>query len=330
MLETPHPPSVLRSTVGVLVTDERARPLLVRPAGGGGPWALPSCGCALSLPCGTVPARPVLVFDRVAAGCEGRLVVDGGRLDAAGLGGVEGPVTCVEPAVAAGLLPAAEGRRMLAALRARVAGAGPVVLEEGRPAGPAPVLDRLGLFGRPRTAQELPWYEGTPVPTQLTPRQAWGWLFAPDGRVLVLVDPRDGHAELPGGTIEPQDPSPAAALVREAGEEASVTTGEPVYLGHLPDVHDGRPVARTRFAAPLTGMGPSAVDPALNIRYARLLVTPQQAVDLLGWGAMGRAQAAAAVRAAEAWGAPRAEARPVEEVHAAGGLPARPGAAAHD
>ncbi|WP_228983662.1 NUDIX hydrolase [Streptomyces sp. DH12] len=329
MSQTPHPPSVLRSTVGVLVTDERARPLLVRPAGGGGPWGLPSCGCALSLPCGTVPARPVLAFDRVAAGCEGRLVVDGGSLDAAGVAAVKAPFTCVEPAVAAGLLPAAEGRRMLAALRARVAGTGPVVLEEGRPAGQVPVLDRLGLFGRPRTAQELPWHEEEPVPDELTPRQAWGWLFSPDGRVLVLVDPRDGHAELPGGTIEPRDASPAAALVREAGEEATVTTGEPVYLGYLPDAHDGRPVARTRFAAPLTSMGPSGIDPALDIRYARLLVTPHQAVDLLGWGAMGRAQAAAAVRAAEAWGVGRAEAGPVEEVPAAGGLPARPGAAAH-
>ncbi|OKJ16245.1 hypothetical protein AMK19_07075 [Kitasatospora sp. CB01950] len=162
------------------------------------------------------------------------------------------------------------------------------------------------------------------MPEGLPVKQSWGWLFAPDGRVLTLVNPRDGVVGLPGGSLEAEDAGdPGAALAREAGEEAQAMIGPPVYLGYLYDrvgsANNGHECARVRMAAALHGVGPSAPDPASGRHYRRLLVAPGLAVELLGWGMPGLQQARAAVAAAVTrLGVPAAADETIEELPPAG------------
>ncbi|MFJ2584968.1 NUDIX domain-containing protein [Streptomyces sp. NPDC087538] len=144
----------------------------------------------------------------------------------------------------------------------------------------------------------------------------------PDGRVVVVIDPADPLAMLPGGTVETTDASPEATLVREAAEEAQLTLplGRIERLGWVYDatgaVHGGiGECARLRLAAPITAVGPSATDPASGRRYARLLATPEQAAALHGWGDHGYQQAAQAARLAhEQWDIPLAARSPITEI----------------
>ncbi|MFG2818332.1 hypothetical protein ACGFX4_02790 [Kitasatospora sp. NPDC048365] len=164
------------------------------------------------------------------------------------------------------------------------------------------ISDLLGRVRR-RPIAGWPWRPGEPVPAGLPVKQSWGWLFAPDGRVLTLVNPKDGIVSLPGGSLEPEDDGdPGAALAREAGEEAQARIGLPLYLGYLYDrvgsANGGHECARVRMAAALLGVGPSVPDPASGRHYRRLLVAPGLAVELLGWGVPGLRQARAAVAVA--------------------------------
>ncbi|MFF2744431.1 NUDIX domain-containing protein [Kitasatospora sp. NPDC058048] len=183
----------------------------------------------------------------------------------------------------------------------------------------AEVAELLGKVRRRPTAG-WPWRPGEPVPEGLPVKQSWGWLFVPDGRVLTLVNPRDGICSLPGGSLEPEDDGdPAAALAREAAEEAQARIGRPYYLGYLYDrvgsANGGHECARVRMAAVLRSVGPSAADPASGRHYRRLLVAPGLAVELLGWGAPGLRQARAAVATAARWlGVPAAANEAIEEL----------------
>ncbi|WP_372411725.1 NUDIX domain-containing protein [Streptomyces luteireticuli] len=232
-------------------------------------------------------------------------------------------VRFVEPALLARRMGPRDARRALAALRARINRSGPSFLEDGVPTDPT-VLDRLGVLRTPRKPQRWPWQAG-PAPAGLRTAQAWGWLFAPDGRVLVLVGPDSGSACLPGGTPEPDDlGDPAAVLRREAFEEARVRIGAPVPLGYL---YDGAgaaydppgPCARVRPAAVVTDVGPAAPDPATGLTYARLLATPEQAAELFDWGPDGRRQVGAVLDARRRLGLPHAAPQAVTE------LPCAPG-----
>ncbi|GGQ95734.1 hypothetical protein [Kitasatospora griseola] len=178
------------------------------------------------------------------------------------------------------------------------------------------------LLGRVRRRPNAgwPWHAGLAVPEGLPVKQSWGWLFAPDGRVLTLVNPRDGVVSLPGGSLEAEDAGdPGATLAREAAEEAQALIGPPVYLGYLYDrvgsANGGHECARVRMAAALHGVAPSAPDPASGRHYRRLLVAPGLAVELLGWGAAGLQQARAAVAAAVAvLGVPASANETIEEL----------------
>ncbi|MFJ2272231.1 NUDIX domain-containing protein [Streptomyces sp. NPDC087849] len=213
---------------------------------------------------------------------------------------------------------------MLAALRARLAGT-TAHLEGGRHVGAVPPLDLYQVHARPRDGREWPWHPDR-VPDQLPVPQAWGWLFMPDGRVVLVIDPTEPLATLPGGTVEPADASPEAALVREATEEAQLTLapGKIERLGWVydatGDVYGGiGECARLRLAAPITAVGPSATDPASGRQFARLLAAPEQAAALLGWGDQGYQQAAQAARLAhERWGIPPAAPSPITELPAEG------------
>ncbi|WP_406206677.1 hypothetical protein OH807_33300 [Kitasatospora sp. NBC_01560] len=183
----------------------------------------------------------------------------------------------------------------------------------------AEIAELLGKVRRRPTAG-WPWRPGESVPAGLSVKQSWGWLFAPDGRVLTLVNPKDGIVSLPGGSLEPEDDGdPGSALAREAAEEAQAEIGAPYYLGYLYDrvgsANGGHECARVRMAAALRAVGPSLPDPASGRHYRRLLVAPGLAVELLGWGAPGLRQARAAVSAGVRWlGVPGAANEMIEEL----------------
>ncbi|MDH6706747.1 8-oxo-dGTP pyrophosphatase MutT (NUDIX family) [Kitasatospora sp. MAA19] len=183
----------------------------------------------------------------------------------------------------------------------------------------AEIAELLGRVRRRPTAG-WPWRPGEEVPDGLPVKQSWGWLFAPDGRVLTLVNPRDGICSLPGGSLEPEDAGdPSSALAREAAEEAQAVIGRPYYLGYLYDrvgsANGGHECARVRMAAALRSVGRSAPDPASGRHYRRLLVAPGLAVELLGWGAAGLRQARAAVAtASRRLGVPVAANETIEEL----------------
>ncbi|MGW0394656.1 NUDIX domain-containing protein [Streptomyces sp. NPDC003042] len=162
-----------------------------------------------------------------------------------------------EPADLPALMEPGDARRALSALRARVNGAGPALLEDGRPTTPT-ALDRLGVLRTRRTPQHGTWIPG-PVPGHLPVREHSGWLFAPDGRVLLLVARATGAAHLP-----PAQAAPAVGALA---------------LGYRYADHG----ALARTAARLTAVAPAA-DPA----YARLLATPEQVRELSDWGPAGR------------------------------------------
>ncbi|MGW2395071.1 hypothetical protein ACWCYY_00785 [Kitasatospora sp. NPDC001664] len=189
----------------------------------------------------------------------------------------------------------------------------------------AEIAELLGRVRRRPTAG-WPWRPGEPVPQGLPVKQSWGWLFVPDGRVLTLVNPRDGVVSLPGGSLEPEDAGdPALALAREAGEEAQAVIGTAHYLGYLYDrigsANGGHECARVRMAAPLHAVGPTAPDPASGRHYRRLLVAPGLAVELLGWGGPGLRQARAAVEVAvRRLGIPAAANETIEELPADGAV----------
>ncbi|MFF1556496.1 NUDIX domain-containing protein [Streptomyces sp. NPDC058279] len=173
-----------------------------------------------------------------------------------------------EPADLPALMDAGDARRTLCALRARIAGAGPVLLEDGRPIAPT-ALDRLGVLRTRRTPARGAWHPG-PVPAGLPVRHRSGWLFAPDGRVLLLIARATGAAHLPAPHAEP--------------------TAGAVPLGYR-YADQG---AHARTVARLTAVSAHR-DPA----YARLLATPEQVRELSDWGAAGHAELAA-VHAARA------------------------------
>ncbi|MFE2165187.1 NUDIX domain-containing protein [Streptomyces sp. NPDC059447] len=185
--------------------------------------------------------------------------IDSVRLPAQEITGIH----FAEPADLPDLMDEGDARRALSALRARVNGSGTALLEDGRPTAPT-ALDRLGVLRTRRTPQRGAWNPG-PVPAHLPVRDRSGWLFAPDGRVLVLVARATGAVHLPPPTAAPT--TGAAPLGYRQGEEG----------------------AHARTAARLTGLPPAA-DPA----YARLLATPEQVRELSDWGPAGAHELAAA------------------------------------
>ncbi|MER6687337.1 NUDIX hydrolase [Streptomyces olivaceoviridis] len=250
-------------------------------------------------------------------------VYDGGTWDNEQIASIRLPdreiksVEFVEPARLPDLMAPGDARRALSALRARINAAGPALLENGLPIAPT-VLDRAGALRTARAGHHLPFHAG-PAPEKLSVVQVWGWLLAPDGRALVLLEPDTGAALLPGGTPEPPDRgNPLVTLCREVHEEDAAEFGDPLFLGHLCD--PDTPYARLRHAAPLTRLGPPPVDPAAGRTHIRLLATPEQALELFDWGLPAADQLAAVHQARARLGIPRAARQPLTELPDATGL----------
>ncbi|WKD37596.1 NUDIX hydrolase [Streptomyces xanthophaeus] len=170
-----------------------------------------------------------------------------------------------EPADLPALMDPGDARRALSALRARVNGSGTALLEDGRPTAPT-ALDRLGVLRTRRIPQHGAWHPG-PVPERMPVRDLSAWLFAPDGRVLLLISRATGAAHLP---------PPTAATAED---------GVPLGYRHGDQGDQG---AHVRTTARLTGLPPGA-DP----EYARLLATPEQVRELSDWGRAGDDELAA-------------------------------------
>lgn len=147
-----------------------------------------------------------------------------------------------------------------------------------------------------RPPKERVWHEDEPIPAGTPVGRAAGWLFDPDGRVLLVGDPDGGYA-LPGGGAEPEDADALATLAREVAEEANAVLGKVTHVGYLSDPDGGD--VRSRSAARLAALGPLAPDPATGWSWSRVLVTPRRAAALLGDGYVARLpQALAAQRIA--------------------------------
>jgi 8-oxo-dGTP pyrophosphatase MutT (NUDIX family) len=337
--------AALWTAVSVLFTDERGRVLLesldyratqLLPGGGMDAGEAPSAalsrevreelGLTSTFPrCLAVdwipPASPGLHPDMRFPG-ECVYVFDGGTLTSDEIRSLRPPgrevtgVHWVEPALLGEHMAAGDARRALAALRAGINGTGAAILEDGFPTAPG-VLDALRVLRTPRKAQLWPWHTGA-VPSGLPIVQCWGWIFAPDGRALVLIGEDTGSACLPGGRPEQDDhQDPAAVLAREAAEEAQIRIGSPVHVGYLYD--DAVCGARVRMAAAFTHCAPVVSDPATKQTYSRLLATPEQIAELFDWGQGGRDQLAAVHAAREQLGLPTAQRQPVTELPRDGG-----------
>ncbi|UYB39199.1 NUDIX hydrolase [Streptomyces sp. Je 1-4] len=340
-------------SAAALMTDELGRVLLVKPTyrtqwllpgGGAEPGESPEQTCRREvheeLGMMRTPGRILAVHwltpghPDVAKGMpfpgEVRYVFDGGtltgrdnealRLPDDELAGFE----FLDSRAAADRMIPVDAQITLAALRARLTGT-TAHLDGGQHVGTVPPLDQHQVHTRPRAGRRWPWHPGR-VPDALPIPQASGWLFAPDGRVVLVIDPAEPLAMLPGGTVEPTDESPEAALVREAAEEAQLSLGTVERLGWVYDatgnVYGGiGECARLRLAAPITSAGPSEANPASGRQFARLLATPQQAAALLGWGEQGYQQAEQATRIAhQRWGIPIAPPTPITELPIEGGV----------
>ncbi|MET9700523.1 NUDIX hydrolase [Streptomyces sp. NPDC006529] len=225
-------------------------------------------------------------------------VFDGGTWNAERIAAIRLPaqeitgVHFAEPADLPGLMHPGDARRALSALRARIEGGGPALLEDGRPTTPG-ALDRLGALRTRRTPQRGTWCAG-PAPETARVEDRAAWLFAPDGRVMVLIDHATGNARLP-----------------EPGPELTITEAE--LLGHLTEEGAAGRGVRIRSAARLRALGPAA-----DARHARLLATPEQVRDLCDWGPAAADQLTAVHAARTRLGLPRSPRRPCTELPAEG------------
>ncbi|MDJ0383093.1 NUDIX hydrolase [Streptomyces sp. G-G2] len=204
-------------------------------------------------------------------------------------------VQFAEPADLPCLMHPGDARRALCALRARIDGGGPALLEDGRPTAPG-ALDRLGVLRTPRAPQRGTWHGG-PAPESLPVHDRAAWLFAPDGRVLVLIARDTGAVRLP-------EPAPGPLI------------SESRPLGHLREAEGVRirSAARLRALGPAGAAGPGCAEPG----YARVLATPEQVRDLSDWGPAAEDQLAAVHTARARLGLPPAPRRPVTELPAEG------------
>ncbi|MGW6709307.1 NUDIX domain-containing protein [Streptomyces sp. NPDC054956] len=189
-----------------------------------------------------------------------------------------------EPAELPALMDAGDARRALSALRARINGGGTALLEDGRPTTPT-ALDRLGALRGPRVRQHGTWHPGA-APAGLPLREdGLGWLFAPDGRVLLLIARATGTAHLPDPTA------------------GSATGG--FTLGHRLTDRGAQPRTAARLASVPANPYPEC---------ARLLATPEQVRELSDWGSAGHEELAAVHQARVSLGLPEAPRTPPTEL----------------
>lgn len=175
-----------------------------------------------------------------------------------------------------------------------------VYLEDGFPRGQRPVFT---------------WHEGEWPPQGVPVRQVGVWAFdLVDGRVLLQHREAERRYGLPAGRPELGEDDPRVTMAREAWEESQIDLDpeRAVYLGYQYTESDPAypgGLAQLRYAAPIRRYHPIAPDgdPQLGgsrPAYRRFLTDIARAVDLLGWGPSGYAQARSAAQGARDLGIP--------------------------
>lgn len=146
------------------------------------------------------------------------------------------------------------------------------------------------------------WYNGE-VPENLKVTQVYGVIFTQEGKLLMKVeDTSEGEeCSLAGGTTEKFDVDMEATLRRELIEEVNVTIEKPKLIGYqVVDEENGTPLyAQVRMVALIKNIGPTKPDPDNGKTYGRILVSPKKAIELLGWGDVGRKLITEGTRIAE-------------------------------
>ncbi|MCX5215775.1 hypothetical protein OG689_42235 [Kitasatospora sp. NBC_00240] len=208
------------------------------------------------------------------------------------------------------VLPPRWSRRLLAALHARVEGT-VTELEHGRPRHPG-ALDRHSVLATRTVAAEGRWMLG--YSWDGTPTHVRGWLFAPDGRVLLLHDPATGRTGLPGGAGG-EDPMMALGAVAATTAQATLSQDREVFGHHL--IGDE---ATASVAARLRVVGPLVPAPCAPMPI-RLLAAPEQARELVPDAAVTHFELQAVMHLAHSeFELPAADRRPVTEIPSTGGV----------
>lgn len=132
------------------------------------------------------------------------------------------------------------------------------------------------------------------VPPSMKVKQVYGIVFNKEGRLLLKVSIENGKKiySFAGGRPENFDKDRETTLKREFIEEINTTLSEEVYyLGYQEIQEDNiTPFAQVRMTAMVKEIGEKRPDPDNGETYDRIFVSPQYAIDLLGWGEVGKAQ----------------------------------------
>ncbi|MBR6134007.1 NUDIX domain-containing protein [Candidatus Saccharibacteria bacterium] len=139
------------------------------------------------------------------------------------------------------------------------------------------------------------WYEA-PIPNDMPITQVYGVLFDEKGRIMLRVD--NGFHGLVGGTPEPGE-TYEETLHREVYEEVNCKISDLHYLGYQTVVGDGEPYAQLRYIAKLTEIGENRPDLDGDKMCERVLVSTEQAGDVLDYGEEGKEIISAAIKLAK-------------------------------
>lgn len=141
---------------------------------------------------------------------------------------------------------------------------------------------------------KITWKNGEP-PKSLPVSQVYAIVFNKEGKTLLKVEEKHGKKiyGMIGGTPEVFDSDRIATLKREFLEEVNTTLKDPIYLVGYQEIDEenGKPIyAQLRMVAMIDKIGPKLPDPDTGEIYDRILTTPQNAIDLLGWGEIAKKQ----------------------------------------
>lgn len=147
-------------------------------------------------------------------------------------------------------------------------------------------------------------WHGEKVPAGIPITQVYGLVFDREGRMLLKVENKRGRRVFApaGGTPEAFDADREATLRREMLEEVNTLLSSDIrYVGYQLIEGDGdrTPYAQVRMTAIIEKIGEKRPDPDNGETYDRVLVSPDHAIDLLGWGEVARLQILAAVAVAK-------------------------------
>ena len=135
---------------------------------------------------------------------------------------------------------------------------------------------------------KITWFFGEP-PKHMKVRQVYAVVFDEYGRTLLKAEKDNNKIQysMIGGTPESYDADRIATLKREFLEEVNTTLKEPIFQVGYQVIEGDRnlePYAQIRMVAMIDNIGKKQPDPDGGKTYDRILVDPQKAINLLGWG----------------------------------------------